>query len=69
MNFRYSEDFNGNTHECGVLLKCLRYARNSGMKLDTEREMDDAYWRGLIGKEMLETFMYHQNDEVGESYK
>ncbi|CAH1983277.1 unnamed protein product [Acanthoscelides obtectus] len=55
----------GITQEYGVLLKCLRHARQHG--LESKIEMFDNmqnYWRGLVDKEKMIRFMVHQNDEI-----
>ncbi|XP_050508206.1 thyroid adenoma-associated protein homolog isoform X1 [Diabrotica virgifera virgifera] len=61
----FPNDYIGNIQECGVLLKCLQYARQNGMELTMDnKENTSLYWRGLIDKEKLENFMIHQKEEI-----
>ncbi|VEN58737.1 unnamed protein product [Callosobruchus maculatus] len=61
----FPEDYLGNSQECEVLLKCLRYARLNGLEsnIDTCENMHN-YWRGLIDNEKMTSFMVHQDDEI-----
>lgn len=48
--------------EHGVLLKCLKLARNSRIVITQEDNRN--YWRGLVEKNKLEMYKWHQDDEV-----
>nr|CAH7713689.1 unnamed protein product [Callosobruchus chinensis] len=61
----FPENYMGNTQECEVLLKCLRHARQNGLesKIETFENINN-YWRGLVDKEKMASFMVHQEDEI-----
>lgn len=49
-----------------IALKCIHFARTKNISIPLDagaREID--YWRGLLLKRRLESFMLHQNEEVG----
>ncbi|XP_057665069.1 thyroid adenoma-associated protein homolog isoform X1 [Diorhabda carinulata] len=61
----FPKNYIGNLQECEVLLKCLRTARQNSLELVIESpENYNLYWRGLIDKDKLESFMIHQEDEI-----
>lgn len=52
-----------NPAEVRTLLSCLRAARRDNIKISLEATTTK-YWRGLIEFDTLETYVFHQDDEV-----